>query len=83
MATERGKLKEVRLTTPVSAEAVAALELGDVVFLVNYLYRSGPEPCVMEAADPNADCKVDVGDVVYLINFLYREGPPPSAGCAR
>ncbi len=58
------------------------VNVGDVVSLVNYLYRSGPDPCVMEAADPNADCQVNVGDVIFLINFLYRGGSPPAHGCA-
>ena len=70
-------------SVPGDANDDSLVNVGDVVFLVNYLYKTGPQPCVMEAADPNADCKVDVGDVVYLINFLYREGTPPSAGCAR
>ena len=70
-------------SVPGDANNDSLVNVGDVVFLVNYLYRTGSQPCVMEAADPNADCKVDVGDVVYLVNYLYREGPPPSAGCAR
>ena len=70
-------------SVPGDANNDSLVNVGDVVFLVNYLYKSGSEPCVMEAADPNADCKVDVGDVVYLINFLYRNGTPPWAGCAR
>jgi hypothetical protein len=70
-------------SVPGDANNDSLVNVGDVVFLVNYLYKTGSQPCVMEAADPNADCKVDVGDVVYLINFLYRNGTPPSAGCAR
>ena len=69
-------------SVPGDANNDSLVNVGDVVFLVNYLYKTGPQPCVMEAADPNADCKVDVGDVVYMVNYLYREGPPPSAGCA-
>lgn len=69
-------------SVPGDANDDSLVNVGDVVFLVNYLYRSGPDLCVMGAADPNADCRVDVGDIVYLINFLYREGSPPSSGCA-
>jgi hypothetical protein len=54
----------------------------DIVFLINYLFQEGPEPCVMEAADPNGDCQVDPADVVYLINYLFRGGPAPQPGCA-
>ncbi len=50
---------------------------GDVVFLLNYLYRFGPAPCPQAAGDANSDGAVGPGDVVYLINYLFRDGPPP------
>jgi hypothetical protein len=53
---------------------------GDIVFLLNYLYRLGGPPCPMAAGDANCDEVVGPGDVVYLINYLYRGGPPPSCG---
>jgi hypothetical protein len=55
------------------------IDIGDVVYLVNYLYKSGSAPDPVEAGDANGDETVDVGDVVYLINYLYRGGDPP--GC--
>jgi hypothetical protein len=51
---------------------------GDVVYLINYLYRGGPEPCPMEAGDTNCDGVMGPGDIVYLLNYLYRGGPPPA-----
>jgi len=56
------------------------VDIGDVVYLINYLYRSGPEPeCapITACGDVNLDGAVDIGDVVYLINYLYKSGPPP------
>jgi hypothetical protein len=53
------------------------VDVGDVVFLVNYLYRGGDSPCFWDAGDANCDLVINVGDVVYLINYLYRGGPPP------
>ena len=50
---------------------------GDVVFLLNYLYRFGSPPCPLAAGDANSDGVVGAGDVVYLINYLFRDGPPP------
>ena len=55
------------------------IELGDVVYLINYLYRNGDPPNPMEAGDCNCDGIIELGDIVYLINYLYRGGPPP--GC--
>ena len=50
---------------------------GDVVYLINYLFRSGPAPDPLERGDCNCDGEVGPGDVVYLINYLFRYGPPP------
>jgi hypothetical protein len=54
-----------------------SVDVGDVVFAINYLYRSGSAPNSIEAGDVNCDGTVDVGDVVYLVNYLFRGGPPP------
>ncbi|MGB2990576.1 MAG: C25 family cysteine peptidase [Candidatus Zixiibacteriota bacterium] len=53
------------------------IDVGDVVYLVNYLYKNGTAPDPVEAGDANGDETVDVGDVVYLINYLYKAGPTP------
>jgi hypothetical protein len=58
------------------------IDVGDVVYLINYLFKSGPEPRPVQCAgDCNGDTIVDVGDVVYLINYLFKSGPAPIAGC--
>ncbi|UCB53070.1 MAG: dockerin type I repeat-containing protein [Candidatus Zixiibacteriota bacterium] len=54
------------------------VNLGDIVYLITYLYKGGPEPCPVEAGDVNCDGIVNLGDVVYLISYLYRGGPPPA-----
>ena len=51
---------------------------GDVVYLLNYLYKAGPVPEPLPAGDVNCDGIVDSGDVVYLINYLFKGGLPPS-----
>lgn len=53
------------------------INVGDVVFAINYLYKSGPAPDPLEVGDCNCDEGVDVGDVVYLINYLFKGGPEP------
>jgi hypothetical protein len=53
---------------------------GDVVYLINYLFRGGSAPVPMEAGDCNHDGVVNGSDVVYLVNYLFRDGPPPGPG---
>jgi hypothetical protein len=54
------------------------VDVGDVVFVINYLFKSGPAPRPIQAADCNCDGLVDVGDAVYMINYLFKSGPAPS-----
>ena len=55
-----------------------AINVGDVIHLVNFLYRDGPPPLPAWAGDFDCDGATNVGDVVQLVNYLYRDGPPPS-----
>lgn len=53
----------------------------DVVFLVNFLFKNGPEPNPPPAGDLNCDCFTTVSDIIYLINYLFRGGPPIKIRC--
>ena len=53
------------------------VDVGDVVYEINYLFKNGPSPVWWECADPTADCVIDVEDVVYLIDYLYKGGAKP------
>jgi len=61
------------------ANGSGSINLGDVVFIVNYIFRDGPAPIPPEAGDANCDSEISVGDAVYLVNFVFRSGPVP--GC--
>jgi len=60
------------------ANADGVIDVGDLVYLINYLFKSGPLPKPYQAGDSNCSGSVDVGDVVYLINYLFKGGLPPS-----
>jgi hypothetical protein len=57
------------------------INLGDVVFLINFLFKGGPPPQPVSVGDVNGDCEVNLGDVVYLINYLFKGGPRPQPSC--
>jgi cytochrome c1 len=56
-------------------------DIGDVVFLINYIFRGGTAPLLPDWADVNVDCEVGSGDAVFLIDYIFRDGPAPQLGC--
>jgi hypothetical protein len=62
---------------PGDANSDLAVNIGDAVYLVNFVFREGPGPDPSAAGDVNGDGKVDIGDAVYLIHYLFRGGLPP------
>jgi len=67
---------------PGDADGNGTVDLGDMLFLISFLYKGGDPPVPMAAGDPNGDCVLDLGDVLYLVSYLYKGGPAPQAGCA-
>lgn len=55
--------------------------VGDAVFLINFVFKGGPPPDPIEAGDANCDDLANVGDAVYMINFVFKNGPVPCAAC--
>ncbi|UCB52539.1 MAG: FG-GAP repeat protein [Candidatus Zixiibacteriota bacterium] len=53
------------------------INVGDIVYLVSYLYKSGPAPDPVWVGDCNCDEIVNVGDIVFLVSYLYKGGPEP------
>lgn len=51
--------------------------VGDAVFLINYVFKGGPAPEPLEGGDANCDNQVNVGDAVFLINFVFKGGTAP------
>ena len=49
-----------------------AVNLGDIICIINYLYRNGKTPD-MAHADVDGSGAVDLGDAVALINFVLRQ----------
>ncbi len=54
-----------------------AVNILDIVYVINYKYKSGSAPDPLESADVNSDFLVNILDIVYLINFKYKNGPEP------
>ncbi len=59
------------------ANGDGVVDVGDVIYLINYLFTGTSAPCPMETGDNNCDGIVDIGDVIYLINYLFTGTSPP------
>ena len=55
------------------------VNVGDAVYMINYVFKGGPAPDPLEAGDANCDGFPNVADAVYLINYVFKGGPAP--GC--
>lgn len=51
----------------------------DLSYLVDYLFRSGPPPACLEAGNVDAltgpGGPIDVADLSYMVEYLFKEGP--------
>lgn len=57
------------------------IDLVDVLYLINYLYRNGPAPDPLEIGDVTCGGEITLDDVIFLINYLYKGGPAPPDSC--
>lgn len=53
------------------------INVGDAVYLINFIFNDGPAPEPQISGDANCDGDVNVGDAVYLINHVFNDGPAP------
>ena len=53
-------------------------DIADLVYLVTYMFSSGPPPPQMGAVDVNGDgVGPDISDLVYLVTYMFGGGPAP------
>jgi len=69
---------------PVECTAIAGdasgdnkVNIADIVFKVNYVFKGGPEPNPLCLGDDNADGSVNLQDIIYSVNYIFKGGPAP------
>ena len=55
------------------------IDIGDPVYLVDYMFTGGPAPECFEEADMNGDLAIDISDLVLLVDYMFTGGPEPVA----
>jgi hypothetical protein len=63
------------------ANSDRSVSVSDVVFMINYLFKEGNQPQILNLADTNRDCRISVSDIIYLLNYLFKGGLAPQRGC--
>jgi len=58
-------------------DASGAVDIDDVVYLLNYIFAGGPAPDPLGSGDADCSGDVDIDDVVYLIQYIFAGGPAP------
>lgn len=56
------------------------VNVGDEVYLINYIFKYGPEPQPLASGDLNGNGYIEVGDLKYMINYIHMFGSPPICG---
>jgi len=76
-----GKVNIQWICGDVNADGI--IDLADIIYLLNYLFKNGlpPVPDIC-SGDVNDDEITSVGDVVYLMNYLFKGGPQPVGCCS-
>ena len=62
---------------PGDANSTNSINILDVTYIINYLYKGGAAPECPAEADPNATCSINILDVTTIINYLYKGGAAP------
>ncbi len=52
-------------------------DIGDPIYLINWMFLGNQSPTCMDAGDCNDDGHVDLGDVVFDLNFVFSGGRRP------
>ena len=61
--------------TPGDANDDGEPNVGDAVYLINYVFKGGPAPVCMEEGDANSDGALDLSDAVTVLTYLFSGQP--------
>ncbi len=53
------------------------INLSDVIFIINFLFRAGDPIRCADAGDVNDDGGINLTDPIFFLDYLFRSGPKP------
>lgn len=70
----------VPFTGDVNASGV--INSADIIYAVNYVFKSGAEPLpCAAAADVNCNGAVNSSDIIFMVGYVFKSGPAPCDVC--
>lgn len=58
-------------------DGAGVIDIADMVYLVEFMFESGPLPIPYAAGDVDCSGSIDIGDLVYLVSYMFGGGPLP------
>ncbi|MCP4634236.1 MAG: hypothetical protein GY855_15025 [candidate division Zixibacteria bacterium] len=58
-------------------DGLEGINILDIVFLINYVYKDGPAPEPLISGEMDGISPINILDIVLLINNVYKNGPEP------
>jgi len=59
------------------ADGNGSVNILDITFLINYIYKEGEAPDPIGSGDADNNGQINLLDIVCLISYLYKDGPVP------
>jgi hypothetical protein len=63
------------------ADRSGMVDIDDVVYLIQFIFASGPPPDPLSSGDVDCSGDIDIDDAVYLITYVFAGGPSPCPTC--
>ncbi len=55
----------------------AGPNIADLVYMVDYMFNSGPPPPHPPSVDFDFDSEITIADLVFLVDYMFNDGPVP------
>lgn len=63
----------------IDSDSGDTIDIGDLIYLVDYFYSGGNVPACEHEADVDASGEIDIGDLIYLSDYIFYNSTPPAA----
>jgi len=61
----------------VDGDPADAIDIADLVYLVDYMFSGGLPPMSLDEANIDGLGETDISDLVYLVDYMFNSGPAP------